>query len=85
MRGHITPVEDGLLQGREQCLTVNIFRPHGIRGKLPVAVYVYGGAYNRGRLSILYTHPYPSASAAWSVFPAWLYSLRVRASMHNMA
>lgn len=55
MRGHITPVEDVLLH-REQCLTVNMFCPHGIRGKLSVAVYVHGGAYNPGRLSILYTH-----------------------------
>lgn len=34
--------------GDEDCLTVNVFRPHGAQGKLPVAVYVHGGAYNRG-------------------------------------
>ncbi|GKZ67907.1 hypothetical protein AnigIFM50267_002462 [Aspergillus niger] len=37
--------------GDEDCLTVNVFRPHGAQGKLPVAVYVHGGAYNRGTAS----------------------------------
>ncbi|PWY62001.1 carboxylesterase family protein [Aspergillus eucalypticola CBS 122712] len=37
--------------GDEDCLTVNVFRPHGVQGKLPVAVYVHGGAYNRGTAS----------------------------------
>ncbi|OJJ96222.1 hypothetical protein ASPACDRAFT_54622 [Aspergillus aculeatus ATCC 16872] len=36
----------------EDCLTVNVFRPQGVQGKLPVAVYVHGGAYNRGTASM---------------------------------
>ncbi|PYH87871.1 extracellular lipase [Aspergillus ellipticus CBS 707.79] len=38
--------------GNEDCLTVNVFRPRGAHGKLPVAVYVHGGAYNRGTASM---------------------------------
>ncbi|PYH86843.1 carboxylesterase, partial [Aspergillus uvarum CBS 121591] len=38
----------------EDCLTANVFRPQGVqgKGKLPVAVYVHGGAYNRGTASM---------------------------------
>ncbi|KAF6833689.1 extracellular lipase [Colletotrichum plurivorum] len=36
----------------EDCLTVNVFRPQGAAStagaKLPVAVYIHGGAFNRG-------------------------------------
>ncbi|PLB51626.1 alpha/beta-hydrolase [Aspergillus steynii IBT 23096] len=34
----------------EDCLTVNVFRPKGVAEgqKVPVAVYIHGGAYNRG-------------------------------------
>ncbi|KUJ17654.1 alpha/beta-hydrolase [Mollisia scopiformis] len=34
----------------EDCLTVNVFRPHlqGLKKKLPVVVWIYGGAYEHG-------------------------------------
>ncbi|KAK6811633.1 hypothetical protein RU639_012543 [Aspergillus parasiticus] len=49
----------------EDCLTVNIFRPHGVQGKLPVAVYVHGGAYNRGTSSMHNT----ASMVGWSEQP----------------
>ncbi|KOC18748.1 extracellular lipase [Aspergillus flavus AF70] len=49
----------------EDCLTVNIFRPHGVHGKLPVAVYVHGGAYNRGTSSMHNT----ASMVGWSEQP----------------
>ncbi|RAK97272.1 putative extracellular lipase [Aspergillus ibericus CBS 121593] len=51
--------------GDEDCLTVNVFRPHGVQGKLPVAVYVHGGAYNRGTASMHNT----ASMVAWSDEP----------------
>ncbi|PWY77018.1 alpha/beta-hydrolase [Aspergillus heteromorphus CBS 117.55] len=51
--------------GNEDCLTVNIFRPHGVEGKLPVAVYVHGGAYNRGTASMHNT----ASMVGWSDEP----------------
>ncbi|GJC97868.1 extracellular lipase [Colletotrichum higginsianum] len=47
-------LEDSLLgpdAESEDCLTINVFRPHGhdtSRAKLPVSVLVPGGAFNRG-------------------------------------
>ncbi|KNG91426.1 extracellular lipase [Aspergillus nomiae NRRL 13137] len=49
----------------EDCLTVNVFRPHGVQGKLPVAVYVHGGAYNRGTSSMHNT----ASMVGWSEQP----------------
>ncbi|GFF36787.1 lipase 1 [Aspergillus udagawae] len=49
----------------EDCLTVNVFRPHGAKGKLPVAVYVHGGAYNRGTASMHNT----ASMVGWSEKP----------------
>ncbi|KAH1371363.1 hypothetical protein KXX35_006200 [Aspergillus fumigatus] len=49
----------------EDCLTVNVFRPHGAKGKLPVAVYVHGGAYNRGTASMHNT----ASMMGWSEKP----------------
>lgn len=57
----------------EDCLTVNVFRRQGVKGKLPVAVYVHGGGYNRG------TGEYPINTYVW------LFFLRMKASMHNTA
>ncbi|PYI00379.1 extracellular lipase [Aspergillus sclerotiicarbonarius CBS 121057] len=51
--------------GSEDCLTVNVFRPHGVQGKLPVAVYVHGGAYNRGTASMHNT----ASMVGWSDEP----------------
>ncbi|OOF90941.1 hypothetical protein ASPCADRAFT_177925 [Aspergillus carbonarius ITEM 5010] len=51
--------------GSEDCLTVNVFRPHGVKGKLPVAVYVHGGAYNRGTASMHNT----ASMVGWSDEP----------------
>lgn len=39
----------------EDCLTANVFRPKGATGansKLPVGVYIHGGAFNRGTSSM---------------------------------
>jgi para-nitrobenzyl esterase len=32
----------------EDCLYLNVWRPHGARGKLPVYVFIHGGAFNSG-------------------------------------
>lgn len=43
-------LNDGVIQGAEDCLTINIQRP--LEGeKLPVFVWIYGGGYNIGRAS----------------------------------
>ncbi|KAL4961881.1 putative extracellular lipase [Aspergillus stella-maris] len=51
----------------EDCLTVNIFRPstHSNTDKLPVAIYVHGGAYNRGSAAMHKT----ASMVAWSQGP----------------
>ncbi|KAE8395541.1 alpha/beta-hydrolase [Aspergillus alliaceus] len=49
----------------EDCLTVNIFRPHGVQGPMPVALYVHGGAYNRGTSSMHNT----ASMVGWSEQP----------------
>lgn len=52
----------------EDCLTVNVFRPSGKGTKgalLPVAVYVHGGAFNRGHSSMQNT----ASMVAWSEEP----------------
>lgn len=38
------------MSGSEDCMTVNIFRQKPLvdGGKVPVAVYIHGGAFNRG-------------------------------------
>ena len=41
-------VVPGAAEASENCLTANVFRPAGQHGKLPVAVYFHGGAFNRG-------------------------------------
>jgi acetylcholinesterase len=50
----------GILSGSEDCLTVNIFRQKNKRShkKVPVAVYIPGGAFNRGSCKfMLFTPP----------------------------
>ncbi|KAF2737423.1 alpha/beta-hydrolase, partial [Polyplosphaeria fusca] len=37
--------------GSEDCLTLNIWRPEGARGKLPVLVWLYGGGLSAGYTS----------------------------------
>ncbi|KAA8645395.1 putative extracellular lipase [Aspergillus tanneri] len=50
----------------EDCLTVNIFRPRGVQWrKLPVAVYIHGGAYNRGSALMHNT----ASMVGWSAEP----------------
>ena len=51
----------------EDCLTANIFRPAGSNdtGKLPVAVYLHGGAFNRGSAAMHNT----ASMVAWSERP----------------
>lgn len=51
----------------EDCLTANIFRPAGTDGekKLPVAVYIHGGAFNRGSAAMHST----ASMVAWSEKP----------------
>ncbi|KAJ5241452.1 CAZyme family CE10 [Penicillium citrinum] len=55
------------LEQSEDCLTVNIFRPAGTRDNhsLPVAIYIHGGAFNRGAASMHDT----GSMVAWSEEP----------------
>lgn len=42
------------LEYSEDCLTANVFRHHGVKegALLPVALYIHGGAFNRGTASM---------------------------------
>jgi carboxylesterase type B len=55
------------LEQSEDCLTANVFRPSGSRdaGRLPVAIYIHGGAFNRGSASMHDT----ASMVAWSEEP----------------
>lgn len=58
------------LEQSEDCLTANVFRRSGANGKsstdkLPVAIYVHGGAFNRGSASMHNT----ASMVAWSEEP----------------
>lgn len=55
------------LEQSEDCLTVNIFRPTPTseESKLPVAVYIHGGAFNRGSATMHDT----ASMVAWSEAP----------------
>ncbi|KAF6825364.1 phenmedipham hydrolase [Colletotrichum plurivorum] len=49
--GHACPTADPSFPASEECLSANVFRPaQSTRaGKLPVLVYIHGGAFNFGR------------------------------------
>lgn len=49
----------------EDCLTANVFQPIEHDTKLPVAIYVHGGAFNRGSASMHDT----ASMLAWSERP----------------
>lgn len=55
------------LEQDEDCLTANIFRPAGTTemDKLPVALYIHGGAFNRGAAAMHNT----GSMVAWSESP----------------
>lgn len=55
------------LEESESCLTINIFRPPGANdsSKLPVALYLHGGAFNRGSASMHDT----ASMVGWSQKP----------------
>ena len=55
------------LEQSEDCLTANIFRPAGTTeiDKLPVALYIHGGAFNRGAAAMHNT----GSMVAWSESP----------------
>ncbi|KAJ5099886.1 hypothetical protein N7532_006887 [Penicillium argentinense] len=55
------------LEQSEDCLTANIFRPTGTseKDRLPVAIYLHGGAFNRGAAA---THD-TGSMVAWSKAP----------------
>lgn len=55
------------LDQSEDCLTANIFRPAGTTeiDKLPVALYIHGGAFNRGAAAMHNT----GSMVAWSESP----------------
>lgn len=55
------------LDQSEDCLTANIFRPVGTTeaDKLPVAIYLHGGAFNRGAAAMHNT----ASMVAWSEAP----------------
>ncbi|MDN4985266.1 carboxylesterase family protein [Bradyrhizobium sp. WYCCWR 13022] len=41
-------LQPSLPAAREDCLTLNVFRPFGVDGPLPVMVFVHGGGFVRG-------------------------------------
>lgn len=53
------------LEQSEDCLTANIFRPTYSNGSLPVAIYLHGGAFNRGPAAMHDT----ASMVAWSEKP----------------
>lgn len=53
------------LNQSENCLTANIFRPSNFNGHLPVAIYIHGGAFNRGSAAMHDT----ASMVAWSEAP----------------
>lgn len=55
------------LEESEECLTVNVFRQarHKDASKLPVAVYLHGGAFNRGNAAMHDT----ASMVGWSELP----------------
>lgn len=55
------------LEQSEDCLTANVFRPNASRNtkSLPVAIYIHGGAFNRGSASMHDT----ASMVAWSEEP----------------
>ena len=55
------------LEQSEDCLTANIFRPVGTSesDQLPVAIYLHGGAFNRGSAAMHNT----ASMVAWSEAP----------------
>lgn len=66
------------LEYSEDCLTANVFRPakqsSNDLSKLPVAVYVHGGAFNRGTASMHNT----ASMVAWSDAPIIAVSFNYR-------
>ena len=41
-------LQPSLPAAREDCLTLNVFRPFGVDGPLPVMVFIHGGSFVRG-------------------------------------
>lgn len=41
-------LQPGLPDANEDCLTLNVFRPFGVDGPLPVMVFIHGGGFVRG-------------------------------------
>lgn len=65
------------LEYDEDCLTANVFRPAGsdeIDRKLPVAIYIHGGAFNRGTSGMHNT----ASMVAWSESPIIAVSFNYR-------
>jgi len=66
------------LEYSEDCLHANVFRPAvqttGGASKLPVAIYIHGGAYNRGTASMHNT----ASMVAWSEAPIIAVSFNYR-------
>jgi carboxylesterase type B len=66
------------LEYSEDCLQANVFRPAvqttGGSSKLPVAIYVHGGAYNRGTASMHNT----ASMVAWTEAPIIAVSFNYR-------
>lgn len=77
-------LQPGLPDSREDCLTLNVFRPFGVDGPLPVLVFIHGGGFVSGSASdplydgarlarsglIVVTVNYRLGAAGWLVDPA---------------
>lgn len=68
-------LEEGVLKGSEDCLTINVQRP--LEGeKLPVFVYIHGGGYNTGSTGVSLYNGRPFAEKG-IVFVSFQYRLNV--------
>jgi para-nitrobenzyl esterase len=81
-------LQPSLPAGREDCLTLNVFRPFGVDGPLPVMVFIHGGGFVTGtandplfdgsRLAqaglIVVTVNYRLGALGWLTHPALLES-----------
>ncbi|KAL9934216.1 hypothetical protein V8E36_006672 [Tilletia maclaganii] len=77
---------DAYPAGAEDCLTVNVFRPAGLRAsaKLPVAIYHYGGSFSAGA-TFPYTGHVLVKTATEAGKPFILVTMNYRVGMYGFA